>query len=108
MPFGNNHRYDLVLDLEGKFVRVQCKTGRLRRGVVLFAARSVRVNTKRVYFRDYQGDVDLFVVYCPDNDRVYAVPIDDATSTAGALRVDPPANGQSKNIRWAADYELPA
>jgi len=32
LPFGHNHRYDLVLDVEGRFVRVQCKTGRLSRG----------------------------------------------------------------------------
>ena len=27
LPFGVNQRYDLVLDLEGRFVRAQCKTG---------------------------------------------------------------------------------
>jgi len=30
LVFGFNHRYDLVLDIEGRFLRVQCKTGRLR------------------------------------------------------------------------------
>jgi hypothetical protein len=28
LPFGVNQRYDLVLDLDGRFVRAQCKTGR--------------------------------------------------------------------------------
>jgi hypothetical protein len=32
MPWGTNHRCDVVLDLGDRFLRVQCKTGRLRNG----------------------------------------------------------------------------
>ena len=108
VPFGSNHRYDFVLDLEDRFIRVQCKTGRLRNGVVQFNTQSIRSNTKRAYRRTYSGEIDAFAVYCPDTDRVYALSVDDATSTLGSLRVDPTANEQAKRIRWAADYELPA
>jgi hypothetical protein len=106
MPFGHNHRYDFVLDLDGEYVRVQCKTGRLRNGAVEFAAQSIRVNSRQAVRRHYRGQIDVFAVYCPDTDRVYVVPIDEATVTQGTLRIDPPANGQTKRIRWAADYEL--
>lgn len=108
VPFGSNHRYDFALDLEDRFLRVQCKTGRIRRGAVLFNARSVQVNTQRAYTRTYEGQIDLFAVYCPENDRVYAVPAEEATTTVGCLRIDPTANNQAKGVRWAADYELPA
>ena len=30
LPFGENTRYDLVIDEGGRFVRLQCKTGPLR------------------------------------------------------------------------------
>jgi hypothetical protein len=99
VPFGTNHRYDFALDLETGFVRVQCKTGRLHAGVIRFQARSIRSNRQRI---------DLFAVYCPHNGRVYAVPVDDATSSVATLRVEPTANSQKKRIRWAAEYELPA
>jgi hypothetical protein len=33
VPFGENTRYDLVIDEETRLARVQCKTGRFRRGV---------------------------------------------------------------------------
>ena len=33
-PLSSNERYDLVLDLDGEFLRVQCKTGRLRNGAI--------------------------------------------------------------------------
>jgi PD-(D/E)XK endonuclease len=111
IPFGINHRYDLVLDCGERFVRVQCKTGRLRKdGAIRFHAQSVRVNTRKTFVRPYLPDeVDLFLIYCPDTEKVYAVPIEEAT-TGGetALRVRPPKNNQRRRVRWAADYELPA
>jgi hypothetical protein len=108
VPFGTNHRYDFALDLETGFVRVQCKTGRLHAGVIRFQARSIRSNRQRIECRSYAGEIDLFAVYCPHNGRVYAVPVDDATSSVATLRVEPTANSQKKRIRWAAEYELPA
>jgi PD-(D/E)XK endonuclease len=108
MPFGHNHRYDLVLDIEGSFIRVQCKTGRLRNGCVLFGAQSVRANTRKRVLRHYKDDIEMFIVHCPETDGIYAVPIEDATRTQGTLRIEPTANGQNKHVRWARDYELPA
>jgi hypothetical protein len=108
IPFGTNHRYDFVLDLRGRFVRVQCKTGRLRGGRIRFNVQSIRSNTRQTLRRSYMGDVDLFLVYCPETERVYALSIDEVTASEGVLRVNPTRNGQRKGIRWAADHELPA
>ena len=54
-PFGVNHRYDFALDTGDRFLRVQCKTGRLKNGAVCFAALSTRVNTQSTYRRTYAG-----------------------------------------------------
>ena len=109
IPHGTNHRYDLVIDVDGRFLRAQCKTGRLDRGVISFATQSTRANTRGVFRAPYDAtQIDLFLVYCPDTDRVYAVGVGEVRSGYGFLRVDPTANGQVKGIRWAADYELPA
>jgi hypothetical protein len=107
-PFGINQRYDLVLDIAGQFVRVQCKTGRFRRGVILFSTQSIQANTRRNLTRGYAGDAGLFLVYCPGTERIYAVPVDEATASCMYLRVDPPRNRQARGIHWAQDYELPA
>lgn len=107
VPFGVNQRYDVVLDQGGRFLRAQCKTGRLRNGVVLFPARSIRSNMNKTLIRDYIGDVEIFLVYCPETDRIYSVPVEDATTTTCTLRVDPTRNGQQRMVRWARDYELP-
>jgi hypothetical protein len=47
-------------------------------------------------------------VCCPETNRVYALPVDEAAKSHCALRVDPTSNCQGEGIRWAADYELPA
>ena len=108
IPFGVNHRYDLVLDLGERFVRVQCKTARIVDGCVKFSCQSVRSNTKEALCRDYRGEADLFIAYCPANDRVYAVPVEEADRTQIMLRLNPPGNNQRMGVRWATDYELPA
>ena len=109
IPYGTNHRYDLVINVGGRFLRAQCKTGRLRDGVIRFATASTRANTLRAYTKPYDADqIDLFLIYCPQTDRVYALDVGEAASGYCALRVDPTANGQAKRIRWAADHELPA
>jgi hypothetical protein len=107
-PLGFNHRSDLVLDSGGVFIRVQCKTGRLRNGVILFPTLSTRCNMTSVRTRSYAGEADLFMVYCRETCGIYAVPIEDVRVKGGRLRVDPPANGQVKGVRWASEYELPA
>jgi hypothetical protein len=54
------------------------------------------------------ADGFLFLIHCPQTDRVYALEVEEAASGIGALRVAPTANSQAKGVRWAADYELPA
>jgi hypothetical protein len=106
-PFGVNQRYDLAIDFDGVFVRAQCKTGRLRRGVIKFSARSVQTNTRGSISRGYNGAADVFLVHCAATDRIYAVPIGKLSQKQMHLRVDPPRNRQARGINWAADYELP-
>ena len=109
-PLSSNERYDLVLDLGDCFLRVQCTTGRLRKGAIVFSTRSCRSDSKRTYVRWYNTDeADVFLVHCPATERIYAVPVGDSgVLMTASLRVDAPANNQLKGIRWAADHELPA
>ncbi|MGH2360956.1 MAG: group I intron-associated PD-(D/E)XK endonuclease [bacterium] len=106
MPFGDNFRYDLVVEEDGRFTRIQCKTGKMNRGAIVFAVASSQYHRggKR---QDYRGQVDAFGVFCPDNEKVYIIPIDDLPLVREAkLRLTPPENAQVKGIRWAAKYEI--
>lgn len=105
--------YDLVIEESGRFYRVQCKTGRLFRGAVCFRPHRLRAARRETGWErrvtNYKGLVDFFGIYCPENDRVYLVPINITGLRACSLRVEPARNNQSRRIRWARDYEvLPA
>jgi hypothetical protein len=104
-PFGENQRYDLIIDDGQKLFRVQVKTGRLRNGVVLFSAMSSHWH-RGGQARPYLGEVDYIAVYCPDTEKVYVVPESHLTRSYGSLRIAPTKNNMSKTIRWAHRYEL--
>jgi len=109
-PYGQNHRYDLVIeDAEGKFWRVQVKTGWLNedQSVIRFATSSSMNHTvKHKGLRHYRGQADYFAVYVEQLDRVYFLLVDDVGLGHASLRLIPSKNNQEKNIRWAKDYEL--
>lgn len=105
LPFGDNQRYDLALDDNGKLIRVQCKTGRLRDGAVRFKACSTYAHRGRKS-KSYKGQIELFGVYCMEIDKIYLVPVDDVGIREGILRIVPPRNNQGSKIRWAKDYEI--
>ena len=109
VPFGINHRYDLVVDTGDQFLRIQCKTGKLKDGVVAFNSKSVHAHRGKVDRPYTSEEIDVFAVYCPQNDCLYWVPIEDVEGmNRPFLRVEPAKNGQVKDIRWAYEYELQA
>jgi hypothetical protein len=109
VPFGENTRYDSVIDDGSTLSRVQCKTGRLRSGAVIFPTCSSYAHHRSSEFstRDYIGEIDYFAVYCAATSGVYLVPITDAAMRrSAALRIDAPRNSQRRKIRFAADYRI--
>lgn len=105
LPFGDNQRYDLVLDLPSGFKRIQCKTGRIKNGCVEFNTRSVQCNMTKTYIRDYIGQIEYFMVYCDKTEKVYVVSINKAARGMMSLRIDPPKKFMP-SIKWAKEYEL--
>jgi hypothetical protein len=106
LPFGDTLRYDLVLERQGIFERIQCKTGWLRDGVIRFAASSSSLHRKDGKRKSYRGQIELFGVYCPDNQKTYLIPVNDVGRTEGTLRVRASRNKQHAHIRWAEKYEI--
>ncbi len=113
MPFGENQRYDLVIeDADGQFWRVQCKTAwtddegatlRFNSSSNHYHYKGGRTTNAK---RDYRGQIEYFAVYSPDTDKVYLIPVDHVGVTNVRIRLVPTGNKQEKNVRWAKDYEL--
>lgn len=107
--FGDNSRYDLVIDDGVMLSRVQCKTGRLRRGAVRFSTCSSYGHHRSppIPRRAYFDEIDFFGVHCSEIGGVYLIPIQElSTKVEGALRVESARNGQRRGIRYAALYEI--
>lgn len=101
-PWGSGQRYDLVIDDKGSFYRVQIKTGRLVPDGTAVAFRTA--NYVKGVYKHYQGEVELFGVYCPELERVYLVPVAHTRKNVCILRLIPAKNGQRVNVRMASDY----
>ncbi len=112
-PYGENQRYDLVIeDADRQFWRVQCKTAWLSKDqkIRVFNACSnhyAYASQKDTMTRKhYRGDVEYFAVYSPDTDKVYLIPIDHVGTSHASLRLIAAKNGNQHGIRMAQDYEL--
>lgn len=105
VPFGNGAPYDLIVDTGKRLLKVQVKTGRLREGCVLFAAQRINGHHGTKRYRYGEGEIDLFAVYCQENEALYLVPrLGDLAE--GRLRVSSAKNNQQQNVRWAEDFEF--
>lgn len=104
VPFGSGHKYDFVADDSTRLFRVQCKTGRVKNGSLIFNSYSQSGNgaTKQ----GYHGLAELFAVLNPESGEVYLVPVESFGTTGINLRLIPTLNGQVQKINWAVDYLL--
>ena len=107
----SNERYDLVFDVGGRMLRVQCKWGSLKDDVVVVSCRGCWHSPIRGYVRSAYtaAEVDLIAAYCEKLDACYAIPIElvDGQTTLN-LRLQPARNGQRAAIHFAANYPLGA
>lgn len=105
VPFGENHRYDLIAEKDNVLSRIQVKTGRLRDGVILFKCYSTHSHRGGPSRRLYTGEIEYFAIYCRETDGVYMIAVN-GSEPKGALRAKPTRNRQAKRIHWAEDYLL--
>jgi hypothetical protein len=103
IPFGTGASYDLVVDAGHRLFKMQVKTAWLSNGCVLYKSERRQPGlglTRRPY---KNGEVDFFAAYCPATKAIYVVPAENH-GHEGRLRLNPVRNGQSRLVRWAADY----
>jgi len=107
--YGGNQRYDLVIeDVEGRFWRIQCKTGWVDEGgtVIRFNTANANVTGKNRQSRHYRGQCDYFAVYNEKLNKTYLVPVDQVGDSRANLRLTTPKNKNQYGYRMARDYEL--
>lgn len=106
-PWGDKNRYDLVVDDNGKFIRIQCKTGCLNNKCINFRTYSLTTKNGKSVKSNYTAEeIDLFMVYCPEIDKIYVINQFEVPNNICILRVSSPKNNQKTNIKMACDFEF--
>ncbi|ELY56683.1 group I intron-associated PD-(D/E)XK endonuclease [Natronolimnohabitans innermongolicus] len=105
IPFGDNDKYDLIVDDEAALYRLQCKTAwSNKEQTIRFNTHSQTTRGGDYYEQTYRGATDAFFVYYPGNERFYWIDAAVATEQKMELRfeseIDHPA------INWAETYEF--
>jgi hypothetical protein len=94
-------RYDLIIEHEGRCLKVQVKVGFMRGGSVEVKRHSGGINRIKVFYSKEQ--VDLFAIYCYELNRVYIIGFDEKVNR---LRIFPSKNNQKIGIHPAEKYEF--
>jgi len=107
-PVAEGGRYDMIFDLVGDLVRVQCKWASRYGDVLVARCYRARRNrdglVRRLYTRE---EIDAYALYCLELDRCFFVPMAHAEGMQEIrLRLAPARNNQRKGIHWADDFDL--
>lgn len=104
IPYGDNARYDFVLDIDNKLYKIQVKSASLEEdGVYKIDCSRMRVNRGENVRKHYTSEeVDFFATMI--NNKCYLIPQSEV-SDSKRLRFVKPKNGQTKGITFAKDYE---
>ncbi|AGB33398.1 hypothetical protein C488_17613 [Natrinema pellirubrum DSM 15624] len=105
VPFGDNDKYDLVLDTGCQLLRIQCKTGWIEDDVVRFKTASKTTTDGSVTMDNYDGEVDAFAVRCKETETLYWVPIDDIGKKSTYLRLTEPKIDHP-SVKFAETYRF--
>lgn len=103
VPFGDNERYDLLVEApDTRILRAQVKTGWTSDGIVNFRGYSQHTNSTGNVYKKYGTDVDCFLVYSHDYERLFLVWADEFDSNM-SIRVEAPDQNHD-TINWADEY----
>ena len=111
IPFGEDSRYDFIMDYNGKLYRIQSKhcseivdnSGQVvavKFKTVRQSGSNVSIHTRTKYTKD---EIDYFSTSY--NGKCYLVPVEQC-SNEKILRIVSPKNFQTKGISFLEDYEL--
>jgi Holliday junction resolvase-like predicted endonuclease len=103
LPWGEDNRYDLVVEKKGVFKRIQVKYVTPKNGVLEVSLRSSN-NYKVIHYTP--KDIDIIAAYSPQQEKVYFIPRDMINNKSLCkLRLAPTKNKQKKKVIMASEYE---
>jgi PD-(D/E)XK endonuclease len=109
-PVAEGCRYDMILDVDGRLLRTQCKRGSRMGDVTVVRIRTCRHAPRGYVKTTYTADeIDGVAVWSEETRGCYFIPIADVSGQGFLhLRLAPARNNQELFVHWAADYRLGA
>jgi hypothetical protein len=105
IPFGDNDKYDLVVDDDGTLYRVQCKTAWANKPeTIRFNTHSQTTRNGRYHEESYHGEIDAFLVRYPKTETLYWIAVSESTGQKMELRFE--GDIDHPRINWAEEYEF--
>lgn len=104
IPFSGSCRYDLIVDINDKLYKIQCKASSYSEdeGVLKMSTTRSTTNTQKTTRYTYsEKEVDYF--YTSWKEYGFLIPINEV-STGKCLRIKPPKNGIQSTMSIASDY----
>ena len=98
IPFGDNARYDLIAEFNGKLNKIQVKYCNQKisenNSINCPCSSSLNHTTNKIY-TTYENEIDYFVFYLVEWDKILLVPIQDIGNKKNMMfRLDKPKNNQ--------------
>lgn len=106
-PLVSDSRYDFIVDINGRLLKIQVKTSHLAEdgSYFEFATSTSHTNTKGTVNHSYTSDeIDYFATIYKN--ECYIISITECGCRGQRLRLKPVKNGQTVGIKFAKDYLL--
>ena len=109
IPFGDNARYDLIAEFDGKLNKIQVKyCSEINNDAVTCKCASSTNHTTNKHYSSYQNDVDYICCYLQPWNTSVIIPISDiGDKKCFNIRLTPPKNKQ-QNVHYVKDYTFDA
>lgn len=104
IPYGENSRYDFIVDNGKDLLKIQCKTCQIKKDGIVVPCRSIRTNRKRNRVILYtKAEIDYFATFY--NGRCYLIDVTENVNTK-TLRFKPTEVTNQFGISLLEDYSL--
>lgn len=103
-PYGNQAKYDILVDTGDEILRIQCKKSHWvdEKNSIMFHTVSQTTNTQKTIRHRYtKNEIDYFATCWED--KVYLIPVDEC-STSKSLRIAPKTEKTPPSVNMAEDY----
>lgn len=102
-PITTDSRSDFIAEVNGIFLKIQCKSSRESADGNSFSFTTCSKNWNTHKVKTYQGQIDYF--YTCHKGQGYLIPIDNVGRKEKTLRLFAKDNN-NPSISWAKDYEI--